>query len=246
VNRTFASVLVGCSLAVAGCATTKLEPKDYAAFNTEKPRSILVVPVVNHSNEVDAADLFYTTLAFPLAERGYYTFPTNAAKKLMEAEGLGDPGLVHQAPTADLAVVFGADAVLYVEVLNWKSNFGLLNSNIEVEFLYTLKSGKTSEVLWQDEEAYTYSTSSSSGNIFADLIANAVTSMINNTRSDFTPMALQANIAVVSPEGQGLPFGPHSPSFDQNEKLFPATGSQKVSDATREAMSAPGFGGSEE
>jgi hypothetical protein len=44
------------AVSLAGCATTP-EPKDFTAYNAEMPRSILVVPVVNHSNEVDAADL---------------------------------------------------------------------------------------------------------------------------------------------------------------------------------------------
>jgi hypothetical protein len=234
---------VGASLAISGCATTGVPPKDYTAFNQERPRSVLVVPVINNSNEVDAANLFYSTLAVPLAERGYYVFPANAAKTLMEAEGLGDAGLVHEAPTMQLAPIFGADSVLYVEVLDWKSNYKIVSSNIEVEFLYTLKSGKSGAVLWQDQERYVHATSANSGNLLADLLANAITSVINNTKSDFTPMAMQANFAVLSPAGQGLPFGQRSPSAGENGKLFPSTGSGKVSDALQEAVAAPGLGG---
>lgn len=229
------------SLLVAGCATTNVETKDYTAFQSAKPRSILIVPVINHSNEVDAASLFYTTLSVPLAERGYYVFPANAAKTLMEAEGLGDAGLVHEAPTQQLAPVFGADAVLYLEVIDWKSSYQVVSSNIEVEFLYTLKSGSSGAVIWQEQERYVYSASSNSGNILGDLLVNAVSSLVNNTRSDFTPMAMQANFAVLSPAGQGLPFGPHSPSASQNDALFPSTGSGNVTDAWQEAVSAPGL-----
>ncbi len=228
------------ALCLSACASTQIPPKDYTAFNTEAPRSILVVPVVNHSNEVDAANLFLTTTALPLAERGFYVFPTNATRKLMEAEGLGDAGLVHGTRTTKLAEVFGADAVLYVEVLKWTSDYNVINSEVETAMLYTLKSGKTDQVLWQDEQEYVHSFSANSGNILADLIVNAVTAAIDSTRSDYTPVALAANVTVLSPEGSGIPFSPYSPSYDDNGKLFPSSGTGKISDATQEAISAPG------
>lgn len=230
------------AVSLAGCATSP-EPKDFTAYNAEMPRSILVVPVVNHSNEVDAADLFYSTLAVPLAERGYYIYPAAATKALMEAEGLGDPGLVHETPTTSLAPVFGADAVLYVEVIDWKSKYNVLSSGTQVEFLYTLKSGRTNEVLWQDQELYEHSASGNSGNILADLLATAVVAAINSTKSDYTPMAMAANVAVITPAGQGLPFGPYNPNASKNGQYFPSTGTGAVSDARQEALAAPGVHG---
>lgn len=82
------------SLTACG-STTGVNRLDYTRFNEAAPHSVLVVPVINHSNETQAADLFLTTLAVPLAERGYYVFPTNMSKKLIDNEGLSDPGLVH-------------------------------------------------------------------------------------------------------------------------------------------------------
>ena len=159
-------------LFVSACAGTPPASKDYTAFHKNAPRSILIVPVVNHSNEAQAADLFLTTLAMPLAERGYYVFPTAMSKKLIQDDGLSDPGAVHSAPTPALAKLFGADSVLYVEILDWKSRYAITASTITVKFLYTLKSGNTGELLWQEEQGYTYSTSANSGNILADIMAN--------------------------------------------------------------------------
>lgn len=228
------------AILLAGCATTNIEPKDYSAFNAQSPRSILVVPVINHSNEVDAANLFLTTTAVPLAERGFYVFPTNAVRRLMEAEGLGDAGLVHSTETTRLASVFNSDAVLYVEVLKWETNYNVINSDVKTRFLYTLKSGKTNEVLWQDEQEYIHSYSANSGNLLADLLVNAVKAAVDSTRSDFTPVAMSANVSVLTPIGQGMPFGPYSGSYAKNAELFPATGTGKVSDSSQEAVSAPG------
>jgi hypothetical protein len=237
----FRSTLIAvAALGLTACTATQVPPKDYSSFHSEAPRSILVVPVVNHSNEVDAANLFLTTTAVPLAERGFYVFPTNATRKLMEAEGLGDPGLVHGTQTKLLADVFGADAVLYVEVLRWESGYNVLSSDITTEMLYTLKSGRSDEVLWQDQQSYVHSFTPDSGNVFADLIASAVVAAVNSTRSDFSSVAMGANVSVLSPAGTGLPFGPYSATYGENQKLFPASGTGKISDAAQEALSAPG------
>ena len=233
-------------LALVGALTTLLAacasgpaPKDYTAFMAAKPRSILIVPVINHSSEVEAADLFLTTLAVPLAERGYYVFPTNMTKKLMDSDGLSDPQLVHSSDTRRIGQLFNADAVLYVEVLDWKSKYVLTASNIETKFLYTLKDGRTGQLLWQDERAYIHSTSANSGNIFADLIANAVKAAIDNARADYTPVAAGANALAIYTQGQGLPFGPYSPAQSSNGKLFPSLGTGNLSNATTVAVSYP-------
>lgn len=242
-KKVLIAALVSTVLLTSGCGGGPKLSKDYTAFRASSPRSILIAPVINHSNEVDAADLFMTTLAVPLAERGYYVFPTNATKKLMDAEGLGDPGLIHQTPTPDLGRVFAADAIMYVEVLEWKSSYKVINNNIEVEFLYTLKSAKDNSVLWQDQQRYVYSHSANSGNFLANMIANAIQGAIDSTKRDFTPLAQQANLIVLTPAGTGVPFGPRSPDFKGNDKNFPATGKGNVSNSTREAISAPGVHG---
>jgi hypothetical protein len=239
-KKVLTSALLSMLVTLSGCGGGPKISRDYTAFRNLDPHSIVIAPVINHTNEVDAADLFMTTLAVPLAERGYYIFPTNAVKKLMDAEGLGDPGLIHQTPTPDLGRIFSSDAVMYVEVLKWKSAYQVVNNKIEVEFLYTLKSSKDNSVLWQDQQSYVYSNSANSGNLIANMVANAIQGAINSTRRDFTPLAQQANLIALTPAGTGVPFGPRSRDYKKNEKYYPDTGSGNVSNATREAISAPG------
>lgn len=230
--------LIIAAVLLTGCAT-KIPPKDYARFYSSSPRSVLIVPVINHSSETEAADLFLTTLAVPLAEKGYYVFPTNLTKKLIENDGLSDPQLVHSAATPAIARLFNADAVLYVEILDWRSEYVITSSNIVVEFLYTLKDGKEGRLLWQDQQKFTYAASAATGNIFADLIANAVVAAINNARSDYTPVAIQANFAALMLDGQGIPYGPYSTLKEKNETLFPADGTGRFSNATSVAVAYP-------
>jgi len=224
------SLLVILSL-VTGCAATP-ESKDYTAFHNSDPQSILIVPVINHSAEVEAANLFLTTLALPLAERGFYVFPTNMVKDMIEEDGLSDPYLVHTADTPQVAQLFGADSILYVEVLDWRSQYAVVSSGIVVQFLYTLKDGRSGDLLWQEQREFVYQNSGGSGNIFADLIATAITAAIDSSRSDYTPVAMAANSQALLIPGQGIPYGPHSPDRSKNESEFPASGNGKLSNAT--------------
>ncbi len=230
-------ILVAAAALIAGCATTP-PAKDYTQFRKSDPHSLLVVPVINHSAEVEAADLFLTTLPVMLAERGYYVFPVNMTKGMMDDDGLSDAQLVHSSNTVNLASLFGADSVLYVEILDWKAQDAILSSNIQVGFLYTLKDGHTGDLIWQEQKSFVYS-SQSSGNILADILAAAITTMINNTRSDYTPVAIQANQQALMMAGQGIPFGPHSPMYEKDEKAFPSTGTGNLSNATNVAVSYP-------
>ncbi len=61
------------------------------------------------------------------------------------------------------------------------------------------------ELLWQDQKQYYSDNSANSGNILADLIANAIIAAVDSTRSDFTPQALAANVNALLTPGQGIP-----------------------------------------
>lgn len=232
------SLAIAPALLLAGCATAP-PTKDFSALQAARPRSLLVVPVINHTNETEAADLFLTTLPVLLGERGYYVFPVSMSKKLIEGDGLADASLVHGALTPRIAGLFGADAVLYVEVLEWKATYAIVASGIQVKFLYTLKDGRTNNLLWQEERMAQYSKSANSGNILADIVAAAITAAMDNGRSDYTPVANMANLAALTVDGQGLPYGPYSPLATQNEVKFAATGSGVITNSTLSALAFP-------
>lgn len=228
----YLAMLQGCVSAPPG--------KDYSAFNQAGVRSILVVPVVNHSVDTKAADYFLTTLPVPLAERGYYVFPINATKKLIEGDGLADPQLIHGTPTPRIAGLFGADAVMYVEVVEWRAVYAILSSHVVVHFVYTLKDGKNNGLLWQDEQTLTLQTSGNgSGNLLADAIVAAIQSAVDKLSGDYTRVAVMANAAALLVDKQGIPYGPYSPNRGQNSSKFPVTGTGHLSNAKLATISYP-------
>lgn len=221
-TRTLALAAVACgSLAVSACVTGPT-PKNYAAMRAENPRSVLVVPALNATVDVDAADYFVSTISRPIAERGYYVFPAHMVKRLLDDEGLSDAGLVHQADASRFAPLFGCDTVMFVEILRWDSQYIVISTSTNVEFQYTLKSCRTGATLWSNTQAMTYSPqTSNSGNPLADLIVMAIQAAVEKAKPNYIPLTQQANLMATHTVGQGLPAGPYAPQHNQDQAQFP-------------------------
>lgn len=220
--------LLAAGTALAGALLTSAcvsgpTPKNYATFRSENPRSVLVVPALNATVNVDAADYFVSTISMPIAERGYYVFPAYMVKRLLDDEGLSDAGLVHQADASRFAPLFGCDSVMFVEIKRWESQYIVISTSTNVEFEYTLKSCRTGETLWSDTQALSYSPQrSNSGNPLADLIAQAIVSALEKAKPNYIPLTKQANLTATHTIGQGLPAGPYLPDqFGQDQNQFP-------------------------
>ena len=78
--------IAGVIIVLTGCVTQPVK-KDMSAFIAAAPRSILIVPVINKSLDVDASNYVLSTLPVPVAEKGYYVFPVNTTKFVLEQEG---------------------------------------------------------------------------------------------------------------------------------------------------------------
>jgi hypothetical protein len=196
-----------------GCATAPPK-KDYTVFRSENPRSILVVPVVNNSVEVTAADLFLSTLTVPLAERGYYVFPVDVVKHLLEDDGLSDSSLVHHADTLKLCNLFGADSVLYVVIERWDAKYLVLSTTVTVSFDYTLKGCRTGDAIWNHKQTMVYTPQNqNTGNPLASLIAAAISAAVTKAAPNYMPLARQANGTVLAYPGPGIPAGPYHTAY---------------------------------
>lgn len=207
--RPLAIALLGACL--SACVTIQPPPtKDYSAFKAEGPRSILVVPALNNTVNVQAPDFFVSTISRPFSERGYYVFPAYMIKRVLEADGLADAGLVHGVDARRLEKIFGCDSVLFVTIEKWQSQYVVLATQTTVEFDYTLKSCKTGAVLWDDTQTMVYSPQAdSSGNLMVDLIAQAVVAAIEKGAPNYIPLTMQANAAAAGTPGRGIPAGPY-------------------------------------
>ena len=197
-------------LAVLSACATAPPTKDYSRLAAARPRSILIVPVMNKSVDVNAADYFLSTVSVPVAERGYYVFPVNMVKRVLEDDGLADAGMVHGADPMRLAALFDADAVLYVSIDRWDARYIVLSTQVTVAFEYVLKDGNTGETLWADRETQVYTSDSGGGQGgLAALVAAAVSAAVTKAAPNYMPLARQANARAMAYPGPGIPAGPY-------------------------------------
>lgn len=223
-NALKGAVCVAAALTLSACVTAGPPAKDYTAFRAAGPRSILVVPALNNTVSVEAPDFFLSTISQPFGERGYYMFPAYMVKRLLEEDGLSDAGLVHNADASRFGALFGCDAVLFVSIERWESQYIVISTSTNVEFTYTLKSCRTGEALWTDTQSMTYSPqASNSGNPLADLLAQAIVSALEKAAPNYIPLTRMANLQASTIAGRGLPAGPYLPEQHlKDAAAFPA------------------------
>jgi hypothetical protein len=208
-----------CITALSACVTPPAH-KDYSALRTEQPRSILVVPAINRSVEVNAPDYFLTTIAKPLAERGYYVFPVHLVKRLMEDDGLSDADMVHAGEPQRLGKMFGSDAVMYISIEQWNAKYVVFSTSVTVSLKYSLKSASTGNTLWENSQTLVYQPQNNSGGGLAGLIAQAVVAAMAKAAPNYMPLAQQANTQAIYTKGQGLPAGPYDQLYQKDQTDF--------------------------
>jgi len=195
---------------LSGCAAQK---HDLSVFYAHRPRSIVVVPVVNESTEISAPTVFMSTITTPLAERGYYVFPVYLTNILLQDLGLTEAGHVHLLPPQRFLDLFGADAVLLITIKDWSTKYLVVQSSVVVDMSYVLKDTRTGLVLWESRQPIVYSSGG------GDAITMVVSAAVNALMTDYRPLAQQANAMVFLPPN-GIPAGPYHPEFQKDQARF--------------------------
>lgn len=198
-------------LVLGGCATQ--QPYDYSNYRAHPPRSILVLPPLNESTAVEGTYSYLSTVTQPLAELGYYVFPVAVIDQYLKANGMPTAGEMQQIPLAKVAEIIGADAVLYVDLKQYGSKFQLVSSNAVVTVAAKLVDTRSATVLWEGSATAQSNSNSSGGNFLAELIAAAITQVINSKKDISHGVSRLANTQLFYQEKRGLPYGPYSPKY---------------------------------
>ncbi len=220
-NR-FPSVLVSGALFLsAGCA--RLQPADYRAYLEHMPQSILVLPPLNASTALEAPDLFLSTVAKPLAERGYYVFPVAVVDRLLRDNGAPTPGDMHQIPIRKLREIFGADAVLFVTIEEWSTTYILLATETAVVVHYRLVDTATGTILWDRQVAVSDSSVEVAQGADPISIGMAIiAAQIQAVGAIFTEpemdLARQANVVAFTDGFRGLLLGYRHPGYERDQE----------------------------
>ncbi len=208
--------LLAVFLLLAGCVVPQHDI-DYTAYRQSKPRSILVLPPLNDSPDIRATYSFLSTVTKPLAEAGYYVFPVALVDQTFKENGMQNPGEMHQAPLDKLREIFGADATLYITVMQYGSSYQILNSEIRVTANARLVDNRTGQLLWQGSATASDSGGNNSNGGLAGMLASAVVKQIVNSIGDQAhPVARKTSEKLLSPKTNGLLYGPRSPFYEMN------------------------------
>ena len=206
-NPLFIFVL-GAGLLLGGCAT--LPPKDYTVYKQHMPQSILVLPPVNQTTEINANYSFYTQTSEPIAEMGYYVYPVALVDQYFKDNGVTVPDDMHAIPLDKLYEVFGADAVLYINVEKYGSKYVLLASNVVISASATLIDCRSGDVLWQGRVDHVQAGNSGLLEALVEQIVNQLVDQPHN-------VAGVAATVLFTPTGQGLLKGHRHPQFGEPE-----------------------------
>ncbi|MCQ2183129.1 MAG: DUF799 domain-containing protein [Bacteroidales bacterium] len=201
---------------LAACGTTdNLTREDqYALMYEKKPVSILVMPPINNSSNVEAKELLYTAISRPLAEAGYYVVSPLLAMEILKSESAYDAELFVDSDLKPFNKVFGVDAVLFSEINSWtKQGFGI-RTNIRM----FIKSAYDGEILF-DRSCDLYlnlnmEVSNPDNSLLISLVGLAA-SAINTAATDHIVAARKANEYIL----KDLPRGKYHPYYMQDQSF---------------------------
>jgi len=150
----------------------------------------------------------------PIAEQGYYVYPVAVVDQYLKENGLPTAGEMHQVPLAKLREIIGADAVLYLDLVQYGSKYHLISSDTIVSAKGRLVDARSGDVLWEGATvAQQNSNGNGSGNLLADALAALITQAINSKTDQGHRVSVLASQQLFLTPGRGLPYGPHHPKY---------------------------------
>ena len=178
----------------------------YAKMYDEKPVTLLVMPPINNSANVEAKDLLYTSISRPLVEAGYYVISPLLAMDVLKAESAYDSENFFNAPLTAFNNFFGADAVVFSIIDSWaKKGLG-----IQTKIRYVIKSTSTNEVLFDRScDLYLDLSLNTKSNSALGALIDLAASAINTAATDHIVAARKANYFIL----RDIPRGKYSPDY---------------------------------
>lgn len=198
-------ILACCLVSSCGITNTATRGSQYPKMYEEKPVTLLVMPPINNTNNVEAKDLLYTSISRPLVEAGYYVISPLIAMDVLKAESAYDAENFFEAPLDKFQNYFGADAVVFSVIDTWEKK----GMGIETDIRYVIKSADTNEILFDRScdlylDLSLYSSSNSYG--WIGLLVDLTAAAINTAVTEHIVAARNANYYIM----QDIPRGKYS------------------------------------
>ena len=203
------------TVVVSSCGFTSQLTREsqYAAMYENMPVTILVMPPINNTSNVEAKDLLYTSISRPLAEAGYYVISPLLAMDVLKAESAYDAELFIDRPLTMFRDYFGADAVVFSQIDEWtKRGFG-----IDTKIRYIIKSATSGEVLFDRScDLYLNLQQNSGGTSALSQLVDLAVSAVATALTDHIVAARKANYYIF----RDIPRGKYSPDYLQDKDVM--------------------------
>jgi hypothetical protein len=201
---------------LTSCSTTVPITKSvaYKGMYDEKPLTILLMPPINRSTNVEAKEYFHSTLSIPIANAGFYVIPTFLSMEILKKESAYDAELFLNSPLTKFEEVFGADLAVFTIIHKWDKSG--LAAKVYVQVEYIIKSTKTNEIVYARTGDVTYDASVSTGaGGLAGLVTDMALSAINTAATKYVDVARACNAYTF----KDLPAGKYSPTYGTDGEL---------------------------
>lgn len=212
-KRLFPIILLTIAVSSCGVSNQLTRESQYATMYENMPVTILVMPPINNTSNVEAKDLLYTSISRPLAEAGYYVISPLLAMDVLKAESAYDAELFIDRPLTMFRNFFGADAVVFSEIDDWtKRGFG-----IDTKIRYIIKSATSGEVLFDRScDLYLNLQQNSGGTSALSQLVDLAVSAIATALTDHIVAARKANYYIF----RDIPRGKYSPDYLQDKDVI--------------------------
>lgn len=208
-KRLLSLLLLAAVATACGMTGSVTRESQYAAMYNNMPATILVMPPINNTANVEAKDYLYTSISRPLVEAGYYVISPLLAMDVLKAESAYDAELFVDKPLKMFKEYFGADAVVFSQIDDWtKRGFG-----IETKIRYFIKSSDTGEIIFDRScDLYLDLQENSGGNSALSQLLDLAVSAIKTATTDQIVAARKANYYIF----RDIPRGKYNPDYLQD------------------------------
>ncbi|MDO5686008.1 MAG: DUF799 domain-containing protein [Neisseria sp.] len=202
-----------------GACATHSEPYDYGAFKESDPRSILVLMPTNESPEAQAEYGVWAQTHRPQAESGYYVFPAALVNATFRSNGMTQGDDIQKIPLNKLRDIFGADAVLYLNIEQYGTSYRLIESVTKVKISGRLLDARTGRELWRGTANASNQENQQNQNqgILGALISAAINQIADTVGDRSYDVAGIADYRLLGAGGnRDMLYGPRSPHYWKN------------------------------
>ncbi len=150
------------------------------------PRKIVILPVFNETNDMNAENVAYPMVYRAFFDRGYNVVsPTVMFELFNEEKGFHEAGMVNAMTPEQIAEYTNADAVMYVTITDWSTKFYGVVSTVTVTMEFKLIDPKTNMPIFETTET----AQSDSGADFS--LGGVVNAIAHAAVQEYGPIAQQ-------------------------------------------------------